>query len=109
MACERNRVSFRTVASFYTSQTCPVCGHCQKENRNGIEFKCLQCGYADNADISASKSILNRHLNGKFGKDCICLADRRKDFGLNGSQNGLFRQQDNAARQRDHVKRTKSK
>jgi transposase len=34
MACERNRVSIRTVTSFYTSQTCPVCGHCQKENRN---------------------------------------------------------------------------
>jgi transposase len=76
MACERNRVSFRTVTSFYTSQTCPVCGHCHRENRNGLVFKCLSCGYTDNADISASKSILNRHLNGKFGKDCIRLADR---------------------------------
>jgi IS605 OrfB family transposase len=109
MACERNRVSFRTVSSFYTSQTCPVCGHCQKENRNGIEFKCLQCGYADNADISASKNILNRHLSGKFGKGCVGLADRRKDFGSNVSQNGLFRQQDIAARQRDHARHTKSK
>ena len=108
MACERNRVSFRTVTSFYTSQTCPVCGHCQKENRNGLDFKCLQCNYTDNADISASKSILNRHLYGKFGKDCVRLADRRKDFGLNALQNSLFRQQDIAARQRDHVKRTKS-
>ncbi|MCL2744567.1 MAG: zinc ribbon domain-containing protein, partial [Planctomycetaceae bacterium] len=109
MACERNRVSFRTVTSFYTSQTCPACGHCQKENRNGLVFKCLQCGYADNADISASKSILHRHLNGKFCKDCVCLADRRKDFGLNVLQNSLFRQQDNAARLRDHARRTKSK
>jgi len=109
MACERNRVSFRTVTSFYTSQTCPVCGHCQKENRNGLVFKCLQCGYTDNADISASKSILNRHLNGKFGKDCMGLADRRKDFGLNVSQNSLFGQQDNAAWQHDHVKQTKFK
>ena len=109
MACERNRVSFRTVTSFYTSQTCPVCGHCQKENRNGLVFKCLQCDYIDNADISASKSILNRHLHGKFGEGCVRLADRRKDFGLNALQNSLFRQQDIAARQRDHVKRTKSK
>ena len=109
MACERNRVSFRTVSAFYTSQTCPACGHCHKENRNGILFKCLRCGYADNADIAASKNILNRHLNGKFGKDCLRLPDRRTDFGLMALPDSPSRQRDNAARQRDEVKLTKSK
>jgi len=109
MACERNRVSFRTVSAFYTSRTCPACGHCQKENRNGLLFKCLQCGYTDNADISASKITLNRHLTGKFGKGCIGLPDRRKDFGLTISPNSLLRRRDNAARQRDQVKYTKSR
>ena len=36
----------------YTSQTCPSCGHCEKENRpTQAEFKCRQCGYANNADV----------------------------------------------------------
>jgi transposase len=28
----------------YTSQTCK-CGHREKANRNGIRFRCKQCGY----------------------------------------------------------------
>jgi hypothetical protein len=108
MACERNRVSFRTVSAFYTSQTCPACGHCHKDNRNGIFFRCMQCGYTDNADIVGSKNILNRHLNGKYGTGCVSLPDRRTDFDLKVSPDSLSRQQNNAARQRDEVKSTES-
>ena len=75
-ACERNRVSFRRVAAYNTSRTCPNCQHCHKSNRNGTEFRCLNCGYSGNADIVASNNILNRFLNGKYGNGCTRLPDR---------------------------------
>lgn len=65
--CELNRVSFRTVSPYYTSQTCPNCNHVDRENRNGIEFKCQSCGHTDNADINAALNIMNRFILGKYG------------------------------------------
>jgi putative transposase len=65
--CELNRISFRTVAPYYTSTTCPVCGHSDRGNRNGELFLCLSCGHKDNADINAGKNILNRFLTGQYG------------------------------------------
>jgi IS605 OrfB family transposase len=65
--CEINRVSFRSVAPYYTSTTCPVCGHSDRGNRNGEVFLCLSCGHKDNADINAGKNILNRFLTGQYG------------------------------------------
>ena len=65
--CEINRVSFRSVAPYYTSTTCPVCGQTNRGNRNGEKFLCQNCGHADNADINASKNILNRFLTGQYG------------------------------------------
>ena len=65
--CEINRVSFRSVAPYYTSTTCPVCGHSDRGNRLGEMFLCLSCGHGDNADINAGKNILNRFLTGQYG------------------------------------------
>jgi IS605 OrfB family transposase len=65
--CEINRVSFRSVAPYYTSTTCPVCGHSDRGNRLGEVFLCLSCGHKDNADINAGKNILNRFLTGQYG------------------------------------------
>ena len=65
--CEINRVSFRSVAPYYTSTTCPVCGHSDRGNRLGEVFLCLSCGHEDNADINAGKNILNRFLTGQYG------------------------------------------
>jgi len=67
MQCELNRVSFRTVKPYYTSTTCPVCGHSDRGNRNGEVFLCQNCGHTDNADINAGKNILNRFLTGLYG------------------------------------------
>ena len=66
-ACEVNRVGFRTVAPFYTSQTCPSCGHVDRGNRVGQVFRCLKCGHAGNADIIAARNILTRFLTGLYG------------------------------------------
>ena len=65
--CEINRVSFRSVLPYYTSTTCPVCGHSDRGNRNGEIFLCLKCEHKDNADINAGKNILNRFLMGLYG------------------------------------------
>jgi len=65
--CEGNRVSFRTVSSWYTSQTCPACGHVDGENRSGEVFLCRSCGFSGNADIVAARNILDRFAAGKYG------------------------------------------
>jgi len=66
--CEENRVSFRSVLPYYTSQKCSVCGHTEKGNRvNQEQFKCLKCGHSDNADFNAATNILERFLTGPYG------------------------------------------
>jgi IS605 OrfB family transposase len=65
--CEINRISFRSVAPYYTSTTCHECGHSDRGNRLGEIFLCLKCGHRDNADINAGKNILNRFLTGQYG------------------------------------------
>ena len=46
------------VAPQYTSQTCPVCGHCEAGNRpKQAEFRCLRCGYEANADIVGAINV----------------------------------------------------
>jgi IS605 OrfB family transposase len=67
MDCEWNRVSFRTVAPQYTSQRCHACGHIDRGNRDGEKFCCLKCGHKDNADVNASRNILDRFLTGPYG------------------------------------------
>lgn len=52
----------------YTSQTCPCCGYVDKNNRNGDNFLCLECGYVPDvrcskADYIAALNIKARHLN----------------------------------------------
>ena len=65
--CEINRVSFRSVPAYNTSITCPRCSHTDKRNRKTQEmFRCLNCGYAGNADFVASQNILVRFLTGPY-------------------------------------------
>ena len=41
-----------------TSRTCPNCSYVDKDNRlTQANFKCLSCGYEDNADLVAAKNI----------------------------------------------------
>ena len=49
----------------YTSQTCNRCGHISKENRvSQSKFVCTSCGHTANADVNASKNILDRGIHG---------------------------------------------
>lgn len=65
--CEINRVSFRTVSPYYTSQKCRQCGHVDRMNRVGEIFECQSCGYSGNADIYAASNIRERFITGKYG------------------------------------------
>ena len=69
MRSEENRVSFRSVDPYKTSQQCPVpvCSHTERDNRSGEKFKCLRCGYSNQADLVGSLNILDRFLSGRYG------------------------------------------
>ena len=44
-----------------TSRTCPCCGYSSKENRQTqADFKCVECGYTENADVVGAINILKR-------------------------------------------------
>ncbi len=60
MACEVNRVRFESVPPAYTSQRCHACGHTERGNRKGEEFRCRACGHTDHADVNAARNLLDR-------------------------------------------------
>ena len=54
------------VRAAFTSQTCPSCGHADKDNRKKVpngdgfemdKFKCVKCGHEDDADENAARVI----------------------------------------------------
>ena len=49
------------VPTYYSSQTCNVCGHVSKSNRiSRDDFRCESCGHAEHADTNAAKVISQR-------------------------------------------------
>ena len=66
-ASEDNRVSFRRVSPWYTSQTCNRCDHTERANRVHGDFLCQSCGHSDDADVNAAKNILSRWARGPYG------------------------------------------
>lgn len=54
---------FVLVSARHTSQTCPCCDFVAKENRpTQSSFKCLDCGYAQNADVVGAMNIRRRGM-----------------------------------------------
>ena len=45
------------VEAAYTSQRCSKCGFTHEDNRDGVAFACLSCGYRLNADYNAAKNV----------------------------------------------------
>ena len=60
-----NESSVINVDPRYTSQTCPVCGHTEKSNRNKHLhiFKCKCCGYASNDDRIGAMNLYRMGIN----------------------------------------------
>lgn len=50
------------VSPAYTSQGCPKCGHTEKANRKGLNFRCTSCFWQDNADRNGAINIASRLL-----------------------------------------------
>lgn len=49
------------VPPHHTSQMCPCCNHTDKANRQTqAVFKCVACGYTENADVVGARNILTR-------------------------------------------------
>ena len=47
------------VPPHYTSQICPECGHCSKENRSTQSaFACVQCRFEEHADVVGAINVL---------------------------------------------------
>ena len=61
----------------FTSQRCSGCGHTAKESRESqSRFRCVACGYTDNADLNAAKNIAAGHAvtaRGGVGKLSVPL------------------------------------
>jgi transposase len=77
MDCESSRATFRSVSPFRTSITCHACGHVDGRNRDGTVFRCTKCGHFDNADLNASRNIVDGFLAGPYGA-CYKLVDKEK-------------------------------
>ena len=57
----------------YTSQKCNKCKHIAKENRKTqATFKCVNCGHKENADLNASKNILDAYLKAEGQAVLVC-------------------------------------
>ncbi len=58
-------IRYRSVQPAYSSQECDRCGFVHEDNRSSQStFKCLNCGYVENADVNAARNIAKR-----FGDD----------------------------------------
>ena len=56
--CEQRGAQVIKVSPQYTSRICPVCGYESKENRKSqANFKCMACGYRENADVVGARNI----------------------------------------------------
>ena len=62
---KNNQSSVIKVDPAYTSQTCPVCGHTEKANRNKKRhlFCCKNCGYQSNDDRIGAMNLYRLGIN----------------------------------------------
>ena len=60
--CETRGVLWFTVPSNNTSRACPYCRYVDKRNRVGEKFKCLRCGFLEDADYVGALNILRKFL-----------------------------------------------
>ena len=64
----------------YTSQQCSKCGYIHKDNRKTQEkFKCIHCGYEENADLNASINIRER-INSDVLRDFLHIEVEKNKY-----------------------------
>jgi transposase len=57
---QENSVCLVPVPPAYSSQTCPACNKVSRLNRSGENFKCITCGYTEDADFVGALNVLAR-------------------------------------------------
>jgi hypothetical protein len=62
---------YEQVEPAYTSQVCPECSFLDSGNRNGKAFRCLCCGYKDDADKVGAVNICRRAQDEDVKKICL--------------------------------------
>ena len=79
MASEARKSSIAVYAVWPqgSSQTCSACGYRHRNNRESqAAFRCLSCGYAQNADVNAARILRNRAYH------VVCsIVGRERDSG----------------------------
>ena len=75
-------IRYRSVQPAYSSQECSRCGFVHENNRRSqAVFECLNCGYAENADVNAARNIAKRfgddELNGLPFRDVKAVLEAR--------------------------------
>jgi putative transposase len=67
----------------HTSQTCPECHHVSKDNRTSqSRFKCVACGYTENADLVGALNVLARgHRVLACGVKTVVLTMKQEPLG----------------------------
>ncbi len=56
------------VVAAYTSQTCSLCGHVDRNSRVTLrKFVCLGCGYEEHADLNVAANTLRAPGHGASG------------------------------------------
>ncbi|MCD8565041.1 MAG: transposase, partial [Burkholderiaceae bacterium] len=67
----------------HTSQTCPCCHHVSKDNRTTqSRFRCVQCGYTENADLVGALNVLARgHRVIACGVETMVLTMKQEPLG----------------------------
>ena len=60
---ERAGTRFERVDPKYTSQTCSRCGTVDAESRKDERFRCVHCGFTDDADHNAAVNVLSRGMS----------------------------------------------
>jgi len=64
----------------YTSQKCYQCKHVARENRKSqAVFECVKCGHKENADLNASKNILDSYLEAEGHSVLVCGVEALAD------------------------------
>jgi len=75
----------------HTSQKCSYCGHTAKKSRpTQAEFKCIDCGYEENADVNAAKNILTVGQTGMACSQANRISGRQQEPA--GTREGVLPQ-----------------
>lgn len=64
--CEEEGVRIEFKDPYKTSQRCPACGKIERRNRNGSRFKCIYCGFKEDADIVGAMNLEALGLAGVY-------------------------------------------